>query len=183
MSPVPMSRSRTREAEVQGQALDAVVTAVSALAPATRMRVRSILADEGVLHVAPGDWYPLDEYLDALDAIESAAGASVLRRVGMQLPIITDDAADGADPAATLRGLDDAYAAAHRGPDAGGFAFELTGATAGHVVSTTPYPDHFDQGLLEATFADRNGSEVYARVTPARGFGQRGSDTTYDVEW
>lgn len=181
--PTHMSRSRTRGAEVQGRALDAVVTAVATLAPATRMRVQTILADEGVLHVSASDWYPLGDYLDTLDAIESAVGSSVLRRVGMQLPVVSYEAVDATDPSVALVGLDDAYAASHRGERAGSFEFERCDASTGRVVSTTPYPDHFDRGLLESTLAGRDVDEVYARVTPSEGFGEPSTATTYDVQW
>lgn len=178
-----MSRSRTRGAEVQGQALDAVVTAVSALAPATRMRVQSILAEEDVLHVSPGEWYPLGEYTDTLQSVERAVGSSVLRRIGQQLPVVTFDATETTDPGGALRGLDAAYAVTHRGSAAGGYEFQETGTNAGEIVSTTPYPDAFDRGVLDATFAGRTATDVYARVTPAAGFGTDDSETYYDISW
>ena len=178
-----MSRSRTRGAEVRGEALDAVVTAVSALAPATRMRVQTILADEGVLHVTTTDWYSLADYLDTLDAIEAAVGTSVLRRIGMQLPLLTDDAVDATDPEALLKELDEAYASVHRGQHAGGFEFHSTSATGGTILSSTPYPDAFDRGILDAAFSGRTASEVFARITPATGFGLPMTDTEFEIHW
>lgn len=178
-----MSRSRTRGAEVRGEALDAVVTAVSALAPATRMRVQTILADEGVLHVTSAEWYQLADYIDTLDAIESAVGSSVLRRIGMQLPILTAGEVDATDPSSLLDELDEAYAAVHRGQHAGGFEFQPTSASGGTIRSTTPYPDEFDRGILDAAFAGRSATDIYARVTPSTGFGLPATDTEYEIHW
>lgn len=178
-----MSRSRTRGAEVRGEALDAIVTAVSALSPATRMRVQTILADEDVLHVSAGEWYPLATYLDTLDAIEDAVGSTVLHRIGMKLPMTTDGGDDATDPRTVLRELDATYASVHRGENAGGFEFRQVDATSGIVRSTTPYPDEFDRGILDATFAGRNATEVYARVTPSTGFGPPACDTEYEISW
>lgn len=178
-----MSRSRTRGAEVRGDALDAIVTAVSALAPATRMRVQTILADEGVLHVSTGEWYSLADYLDTLDAIEDAVGSSVLHRIGMQLPMTTDGDIDATHPGAVLRELDESYASVHRGEKAGGFEFRQLDGSSGFVRSTTPYPDEFDRGILDAAFAGRNATDIYARVTPSTGFGLPTSDTEYEITW
>ncbi len=178
-----MSRSRTRGAEVRGEALDAVVTAVSALAPATRMRVQTILADGDALHVSTGEWYPLADYLDTLDDIESAVGSSVLHRIGMQLPLSTDSEVDSQDPQAVLRDLDEAYASVHRGQRAGGFEFRRVDVERGIVRSTTPYPDEFDRGILDAAFAGRNATDFYARVTPSTGFGLPACDTEYEISW
>lgn len=178
-----MSRSRTQGEEVQGRALDAVVTAVASLAPATRMRVQTILADRDVLHVAPGEWYHLEDYLDALDDVESAIGPSVLRRIGMQVPVITNRVESGDDPESTIAELDAAYRSAHRGSQVGGFSFERKDESAGTVISTTPYPDHFDRGILDATFSDGRTSDIFVRVTPASGFGDPDQDTRYDIHW
>lgn len=178
-----MARSRTRSVEVRGSALDAIVTAVSTLAPATRMRVQSILADEGVLHVSASEWYPLEDYLETLRSIEDAVGSSVLRRIGMELHLHTDDGGDATDPQSVLSTLDDVYASLHRGPEAGGFEFRSTDATGGTVRSTTPYPDDFDRGILDAAFAGRGSTDLYARVTPSTGYGDPASDTEYEVHW
>lgn len=178
-----MSRSRTRGAEVRGDALDAIVTAVSALAPATRMRVQTILADEDVLHVSAGEWYPLATYIDTLDAIEDAVGSTVLHRIGMQLPVTTDGDHDASNPRAVLQELDAIYASVHRGENAGGFEFRQLDASSGVVRSTTPYPDEFDRGILDAAFAGRNATDVYARVTPSTGFGLPACDTEYEISW
>lgn len=179
----PMARMRAVGAEVRGRALDAVVTAVSTLAPATRMRVQTILADHDVLHVSPDDWYPLGEYLDTLDAIEDAVGSSVMRRVGMQIPGLRADDVDASNPGVALASLDATYADLHRGAPAGGFELRGAGSSGGTVASTTPYPDHFDRGLLEATYAGAHTQNVYARVTPAAGFGEPGVETVYDIHW
>lgn len=178
-----MSRSRTRSVEVRGEALDAVVTGVSALAPATRMRVQTILADGDALHVSAGDWYPLAEYLDTLEAIEAAVGSSVLHRIGMQIPIVIDGDVDASHPRAVLRELDESYASVHRGQHAGGFEFRQLDVSSGVVRSTTPYPDEFDRGILDAAFAGRNATNFYARVTPSTGFGLPATDTEYEISW
>lgn len=178
-----MSRSRTRGAEVRGDALDAIVTAVAALAPATRMRVQTILADEDVLHVSAREWYSLADYLDTLDTIEDTVGSTVLHRIGMQLPMTTDGEVDATDPETVLRELDEAYAAVHRGESAGGFEFRQLDASSGVVRSTTPYPDEFDRGILDAAFAGRNATEFYARVTPSTGYGLPACDTEFEITW
>jgi hypothetical protein len=170
------------EAEVKGQALDAVVTAVSTLAPATRMRVQTILEEHDALHVSPTEWYPLGEYIDTLEAIESTVGASVLRRVGMQLPIVTAGRVDAPDPGTALEGLAALYESNHRNAPPGGFEFRGMAGSVATVVSTTPYPDHFDRGVLDATFSGHGTDDLYATVTPTRGFGQDG-DTVYEVRW
>lgn len=178
-----MPRTRAVGAEVTGRALDAVVTAVSTLAPATRMRVQTILADHDALHVSPTDWYPLAEYLETLEAIESTVGSSVLRRVGMQVPVVTAGGVDAPDPDTAVAGLADIYADNHRGGRAGGFELRGTDASVATVVSTTPYPDHFDRGILDATFSGRTTDDVYARVAPADGFGDATAETRYEVHW
>lgn len=185
-----MSRSRTQGAEVQGRALDAVVTAVSSFAPATRMRVQSILADADILHVSPEEWYPLDVYVDALDDIEVAVGAAVLWRAGMQLvsgPTDRDGRESSTagftpDTASAVDHLDDTYTTVHRGRLIGGYEFRPHGSDQGVVVSTTPYPDHFDRGVLDAAFRDPDG-QVFVQVATRDGFGEFGAETTFDVRW
>lgn len=176
-----MSRTRSRDAEVRGHALDGIVTAVAALAPATRMRVQRILGDRDLLHVTTDDWYAIDDVLDAFDAIGDAVGVSVLRRLGMQLSVFTWEAVDADDPGVAIDRLDTAYGSAHRGQDVGGFAFEAYDGTTGRVVSTTPYPDAFDRGLLDATFTSDAETGLYARVSlledPATTTEQGGTDS------
>lgn len=185
-----MSRSRALGGEVQGRALDAVVTAVSAFAPVTRMRVQSILASAEILHVTPGDWYSLDVYVDALDDIESAVGSAVLWRAGMQLvsdPTEGDErvpttAGHPSDTALAIEQLDEAYTAVHRGGRIGGYEFQPEGRSHGIVVSTTPYPDHFDRGVLDAAFRRPDG-QTLTEVATGDTFGDGSGETTFHVSW
>src|SRR6266508_587976 len=96
----------------------------------------------------PDNFVPVQRWLDALQEIQNEIGVSVVRRVGAQIVGNADFPARYDSVEAVLEALDQIYYLNHRG-DVGHYrvAREHEGAVV--VRCETPYPRHFEWGLIE----------------------------------
>lgn len=142
-------------------------------------RMRRMLDDAGIEKPdpQPAEWYPLDDFLAVLHTVEADTGENALTKIGESTPRFADWAAGYDQPAAALERLTDAYEDNHRGAP-GEYSFEQTGESTARVVSTTPYPVAWEEGMLKGT-AELSGT-AYARVRVDE---SAPDETVFDVDW
>ena len=142
-------------------------------------RMRRMLDDAGIEEPdpRPAEWYPLDDFLAVLHTVEADTGENALTKIGESTPRFADWAGGDEEPAAALERLTDVYEDNHRGAP-GGYSFEHTGESTARVVSTTPYPVAWEEGMLKGT-AELSGA-TYARVRVDE---SAPDETVFDVDW
>lgn len=99
-----------------------------------------------VTDAAPGTYLPLQRWLDALAEIESRVGQVKLRDIGRK--VIQNAQVPPLDTETLLLQLDRVYQTNHRG-EVGRYISERHDDGAIIVHCETPYPRHFEWGLIE----------------------------------
>jgi hypothetical protein len=130
--------------EVNGETVLSVVEGMGAF----KQTALKILAENGIIDPAPGQWYPQQLWLDAFKQIAERVGKSTLMQIGMKIP---ENAKfppniDSVDKALSL--LDYAYHMNHRGGEIGTYKFVKVDNTTSKMVCHNPYPCNFDKGLI-----------------------------------
>jgi len=148
---------------------------------------------------SPTSWYPQQAWLDAFKAISEKVGASVLLKIGKEIPVHAELPPTMNSIETVLPGIDVAYHMNHRNikgeilfdpnrakpmlEGIGHYGFEQKEGNKAVMVCNNPYPCDFDRGLIDA-FASR--FKPLSRVThddsePCR---KQGANTcTYIIEW
>lgn len=174
------------DVEVHGRTILAVVDeALARFSDEYQNRARSALAENGVEHPAPDEWYPQQAWLNTFEVIADELEPHLLDRLGEQIPDVVAWPTDISSVEEGLRSIDEAYQRNHRGGDIGWYRFEKTGTRSGEVTCKNPYPCYFDRGLVRA---------VAQRYAPVEAFvfveergdqcRRKGDDTcTYSVSW
>lgn len=141
-------------------------------------RMREMLDEEGIEKPdpRPDEWYRLEEFLRVLEAVETNAGESALKKVGESTPRFVDWPASGDSPDDGLAQLGDLYEKEHEGAQ-GGYTYESDGEDGARITSTTPYPTVWESGLVKGT-AQHFGAD-YAMVDVV----DEGSEVAFEVRW
>jgi hypothetical protein len=118
-------------------------------------------------HLPPDDLtpdrrVPVQRWLDALSEIQSVVGTEVLRAVGAAIVENADFPLRFDSVESVLLGLDEIYHLNHTG-EVGHYASRRLGDGAIEVHCETPYPRHFERGLVE-------GIARHPRLTGGRKF-------------
>lgn len=132
--------------EVSGRVVLALVHVMGAF----RSLSLDILKEHGIENPEDGDWYPLRGFLDSFDTMMQRIGPNTLSAVGRQIVAQAPFPPEIKQPEEALLGLQHAYQAEHRGGDVGRYHFVAKGPRNGLMISTTPYPENFDRGLIRA---------------------------------
>jgi hypothetical protein len=109
-----------------------------------------ILAENGIVEPQPGQWYPLQAYLNAIKTVASKLGPATLFLIGKWM------AEDGVFPQGinnidtALAALDKAYNLNHRGGNCGSYEIQKASERSYRVICQSPYPEDVDRGLIEA---------------------------------
>ena len=119
---------------------------------AFRRNGEQILSTHGISNAAADAWYQLDDYVAALNEIETRIGPNTLFRVGQEIPnhIKLPPGLDAFEK--VIGSFGPAFSMNHRGAGAGGITYELTGPKTGIITSGTPYPCDFDRGVIQGFF-------------------------------
>jgi hypothetical protein len=119
---------------------------------AFRRSGEQILSTHGITNAAADGWYMLDDYVAALNEIETRIGPSTLFRVGQEIPnhIKLPPGLDTFDK--VIGSFGPAFSMNHRGAGAGGITFAITSPNTGIIISGTPYPCDFDRGVIQGFF-------------------------------
>lgn len=97
--------------------------------------------------LTPERFVPIQGWLDALKEIQRTVGVSVVRAVGSRVVENAEFPPQFSTVESTLESLDDIYYRNHRG-EVGHYRFERQ-CDSLIVRCETPYPHHFEWGLLE----------------------------------
>jgi hypothetical protein len=100
-----------------------------------------------VRDLTPEKFVPVQRWLDALKEIHAAVGPGVVRHVGTRIIENADFPPHFPTVEAILERLDDIYHLNHRG-EVGHYVCEKVG-DALVIKCQTPYPRHFEWGLIE----------------------------------
>ncbi|HEX8700929.1 MAG TPA: hypothetical protein VF815_18940 [Myxococcaceae bacterium] len=177
-SPIDVTRI-----EVRGQGVLSLIDAMALF----REHAQKILDSHGLTVVDDKQWYPLKRVLDALHLIEEKIGPNTLKAVGRNIPgrvllppnITTVEQALGT--------LDVAYKMNHRSQGyTGSYGYLALAPRSGQIISDSPYPCSFDEGLLEGVserFRPRD--SIWLRIEhDGRGCRKNGAAScTYRVTW
>lgn len=167
--------------EVSGRVVLALVNVMGAF----RNLSLGILREAGIERPEEAEWYPLRSFLAAFDGMMEKIGPNTLSAVGRQIVAQAPFPPEVDSPTKALLSLDHAYRSEHRGGEVGHYEFTPRDGASGTMISTSPYPENFDRGLIRALvekFEPDGLIDVHLDERPAsRG---RGPDTrTYSVSW
>lgn len=167
--------------EVSGRVVLALVNVMGAF----RNLSLDILRQAGVENPKEGEWYSLRSFLGAFDGMMEKIGPNTLSAVGRQIVAQAPFPPEVDSPPKALMMLDHAYREEHRGGEVGHYHFVSKGGNSGTMVSTSPYPENFDRGLIRALvekFEPDGLIDVHLDESPASR--ERGADArTYSVSW
>jgi hypothetical protein len=99
-------------------------------------------------HLRPENKVPVQSWLDALAEIQSSVGIAVVRGVGAAIVENADFPPHFASVESVLLALDEIYHLNHTG-EVGHYISRKLGDGAIEVRCETPYPRHFEHGLIE----------------------------------
>lgn len=170
-----------KNVEVNGQTIRTVIDGMS-----IESKAKKYLEDEGIEDPKTDEWYPQQSWLDAFKKIAEDIGDATLKRIGKKIPKNADwpPGVDTVEKA--LNSIDEAYHMNHRGGKIGHYDFEKTGEGSGKMVCDDPYPDAFDEGIIEQTTKDFADNKLAVSVEidnskPTRAGGAE--STTYQINW
>lgn len=185
MSSVERLRRYDSSAEAKGQTILSIVDSASGVSAVFERKTRDILADNGIEDPDPNEWYPLENYLRALDTIADEVGENTVRQIGKGIPEQAEWPPDVTTAVGGLESVAVAYDMNHRGGNIGGYEVVDTDSNSATVRCENPYSCALDQGIVHGTvdkFADRG---AFVRVdesgTDCRTDG--GTACTYEVSW
>ncbi len=112
---------------------------------------RAILANNGIKDLSSGKWYSQQNWLDAFSEISVTYGDPILHRIGTQIVIQSKWPDHIAEVHEALASINIAYHLNHSPGKIGNYTYTRTGDTTGTMVCDTPYPDAFEQGIIEGT--------------------------------
>lgn len=171
----------SQSVEVSGRVVLALVHVMGAF----RSLSLDILREHGIEDPKDGRWYPLNSFLDSFDTMMQRIGPNTLSAVGRQIVAQAPFPPEITTPAAALSALDSSYQGEHQGGEVGHYHFVSKTDRSGVMISTTPYPENFDRGLIRALvekFEPDGLIDVHLDASPESL--EKGADAhTYSVSW
>lgn len=127
-----------------------------------------LLADRGIADVREDGWYSLQCFVAVLEEIERRVGPHTMFQIGRQIPefVRLPERVRGFEEVCAA--FDKAFDLNHRGGDAGGIGYSVTGSRSAVIVTTTPYPCDFDRGVIQGFFQRFQESRVSVERDPSR---------------
>lgn len=169
--------------EVNGETVLSVVDGMGTF----QAKALQILADNGIINPAPGQWFPQQAWLDAFSAISEKIGSATLFMIGKKIPENAQFPPAIDDLEKALSAIDIAYHMNHRGGEIGSYRYQMTGERSGRMVCRNPYPCEFDRGIISAMATRFKPADVVqVRVnhddkSPCRRNGAE--ECSYTIEW
>ncbi len=108
-----------------------------------------ILAENGIHHPIPEEWYSQQAWLDAFRKIYMEIGPYALYSIGKKIPDSAHFPPDIDSLENALRSIDVAYHMNHRGGAIGNYNFNKSADGSISLVCENPYPCEFDRGIIE----------------------------------
>lgn len=150
-----------------------------------------LLSKYGIDNPSPGQWYPLQAYLNAMKDVHDKLSDQVLLITGKKMGETTRLEGEFDHVDYFVKHLDEYYTSNHRG-DAGHYLCkDETGNSsmnAVHVTSTTPYACSYERGFLEGVaehFKHQPGvTDVILKRLENEPCKQKGAEScSYMLEW
>ncbi|MBN1793213.1 hypothetical protein JW826_06025 [Candidatus Woesearchaeota archaeon] len=182
--------------EVNGETVLSVVKGMGSM----KAMGMKILDGNSIKDPKPGQWYPQQAWLDAFKYIAEKIGDSTLKSIGKAIPENAQWPPSVNSVESALASIDVAYHLNHRllgkplfdmktgkmSEGIGHYAFEKTSSKSAKVTCDNPYPDAFDQGIIESAgkkFA-KDGEMVIVKVDEKAGTRTQGKEKTiFVVTW
>jgi hypothetical protein len=181
-------KSFSPTAQVRGE----VVAAFAAAFPREVEQIGiGILEKHGLSSPRPGDFYPLQEFLDAMKEIADRFSSQMLYRIGMQIATHAVLPPGIDDLQKALGAVDAAYRMNHRGGEIGKYQYNYLGTVEGLergvMTCPNPYPCSFDRGVIEGfakRFKPSGATDVVVRHDDSKPCRQKGLEScTYVITW
>lgn len=171
-----MPIQRQVDGEVIGETVEVCIDGVMAV---FKDRMREMLNERGIEEPdpTPGEWYPIDNFLAVLNAVENDTGENALRKVGEATPQFIEWPEEVDSPRAGLDKLNAVYDSTHRNVD-GSFSIEEAGDDEADIVSTTPYPYNWEKGFIKGTAEEFGSPFTRVEVTETGG-----AEKVFHVRW
>jgi hypothetical protein len=172
--------------EVHGQTIRTVVDdALTRFSREYRQLALDALAENGVDHPSPDEWYPQQAWLNTFEKIAEETEPHILDRLGEQIPDVVEWPTGGPSVEDGLAAIDEAYQLNHRGSSSGAYRFERVDDRVGRVTCKNPYPCPFDRGLIRAVARHNAPVESFVFVEERGEVCRRngGDECTYTVSW
>ncbi|MEM9554401.1 MAG: hypothetical protein AAGC60_09090 [Acidobacteriota bacterium] len=138
------------EAHAKTEVSGRVVLSIIGVMGAFKTVAREILGANGLGEAQPESWYPLDRFLGCFDTVAQRIGPNTVTAIGRHISATGPAPSEVHNLEEAFNVLDEAYRREHRGGDVGHYAYIATGERSCTIVSTTPYPPNFDEGVIQA---------------------------------
>jgi hypothetical protein len=181
-------KSYDAKTEVLG---DSVMAFVDAFPSEMKVTGLKILKDHGIENPQAGEWFSLQNWLDAMKDIGDKFGDMILRKIGEQIAR-NAKLPPGLETVEQFLGvIDDAYHMNYRNGEIGHYSYQeeriANGIKTGKMVITSPFPCAYDWGVLEgfgSTLKTESGGELLIRIDESAERRSSGADsTTYLLTW
>lgn len=151
MSRVKRLQSFDTDAEAKGQTIMSIVSGAGEVSSVFESKASDILAENGISNLEPDEWYPLEDYLRALDAIDDEVGSQTIESIGETIPEQAEWPPEVDGPVEGLESVGGAYDMNHRGGDVGFYEVEAIDDSTARVSCENPYSCALDRGILRGT--------------------------------
>jgi hypothetical protein len=150
-----------------------------------------ILEKHGIDDPQQGEWYPLQQFLDAMKEISDRIGSHILTRIGEQIAA-NAKLPPGLDSLEKcLASVDTAFHMNHRAGEIGHYHYSDEGTQGGlrraKMVCPNPYPCAFDQGVIDGfagRFKPADAEGVVVRHDDSQPCRRKGDEScTYLIAW
>ncbi len=145
-----------------------------------------MLNESGIENPTPGKWYLQQKWLNFFKALSGKIGPSSLKLVGEAIPNNAKWPPMVNSIETALNSINVAYHMNHRNGEIGDYSYEKAGDRKAIIICSNPYPDAFDQGIIESAAKKFSKPNERASVkidatkeTRTKG----GNTTTYLVNW
>ncbi|MFH0825778.1 MAG: hypothetical protein V2B18_23735 [Pseudomonadota bacterium] len=177
-----------RGVEVLGEVIAAFI---AGFPEGTEKMGSAVLEKHGIRNPRPGEWYPLQSFLEAMKEIADLFGGYILTRIGERIAFnaVLPPGLNSLDQC--LKSIDVAYHMNHRGGEIGHYRYSQEGVQGGLnralMVCPNCYPCFFDLGVIEGfsrRFKPEGAVGVVVRHDDSRPCRRKGdNECTYIISW
>jgi hypothetical protein len=150
---------------VSGQYVQAFLQSAGEVSPVFERKALGYLEDHGLEDIDSEDWYPMEKFAPALQAIKEDVGEMTLKRAGIVQVEVTESITSMESPEASVAAANEVLRQVYRNysPEAvGEFRYEEVG-DGDHRISMAgawPYPAQFTKGIMLGLLRETLGVEV-----------------------
>lgn len=160
------------ETEVTGVYVNAFLESAGEVSPVFEQRLRSVLDDHGISDPVPEEWYPAQQFVDAVTEVSNTIGDQVILQAGVDMgknvpwaDEVSDDPGDVLEYVA--RTADEAYRNSTEEYPIGQYQIETveSGRAVVAVTEKWPYPKEVVQGAIKGALKVSSDRVERATVT------------------